>query len=163
MANLKRNEPLPSGALAIAGTAVLSRYALGGVLDGLVVRSALTFFNPAVASGVGSFGSFAAMGAIAAPMRFIHMLAAEIAINKSSFLSSHPRLRKILLETNSLFFYLHAVTFAAMALEMPSTAITIMSMIVLPALMFAIRRAVDIIGYLRNPDQANIAAPAYTH
>jgi hypothetical protein len=143
--------------------------ALGGGIQGFAGRTALSFFNPVMAGVAGSFASFAGMGAIACPLIIIpHLLTAHF-FNKSAFLNTHPNLKGVLLSTNNLLLTLGAVTTAAVLLGMPSLGATVIAMMIVPTLMFALStlyHAVKACIDLRAPAEAaeeDIAAPAYAY
>lgn len=138
MPKSEKIEPLTPGGLIIAGAIAAPFGALFGGVEGVLGRYGLSFFNPVMASAAGTFGTFAAMGAIAAPLLIIPKLLTDHFLNKSSFLNQHPNLKGFLADTNALLLSLAATATAALILGLPPLGATVISMMIIPAALYAL-------------------------
>lgn len=125
------------GTIACAIAAPLG--ALSGVANYFIGKSFLSFFDPVMAGTVGSIGTFASVGAIAAPLAVFPYLLIEALAAKSSYLNRNPNFKNILMNTSQLLLGLGAVTCSALMLGIPPFGATVISMMVLPVAIFALK------------------------
>lgn len=102
-------------------------------LFGSLGKFALSFFDSSMASCAGSFGTFAAMGAIAAPLVIIPSIIKDHFLDHSEFLKNYPNLKGFLNATSSFLINLGAITAAAAMLSIPVFGATVISMLIIPA------------------------------
>lgn len=141
--------------------------ALGGLIGGSIGKWGMSFFNPSAAALAGSIGTFALMGAIAAPLTVIPHKITSHFLNNNEFLKTHPNLKGFLKDTATFLYYLGAVAAAAAMLSIPVFGPTVLAMMIIPAAFYAIKTLCAVINGIINCCNSNkneLAAqqPAYS-
>jgi hypothetical protein len=155
-------EALTPGELIIAGGILAPLGALFGGINGILGRYSLSFFNPVLASAAGTFGTFAAMGAIAAPLMIVPKHLTEHFLNKNEYLKEHPNLQGLLLDTNKLLLSMGAVTTAALLLGLPPLGASVIAMMIIPAIVFALSSICRLVNLCRNTDIEEDSPTSFT-
>lgn len=158
MAHSKKNNQLTTTDIILTGAVVAPIGALVGGISGGLGKCAVSFFNPAMASAAGSFLTFAAVGAIAAPLMILPKLITDYLINKSHFLNKHQNLKEFLENTSTFLLTLGAVAASAAILGTPIGP-TIICMMVIPAVLYAINAICSAINAFFNPDEVKDDEP----
>ena len=113
-------------------------------VTGILGKSCLSFFNSSAASAVGGFSTFAAVGAIAAPLAILPHKISDHLITNSSFLKKHPFLQKFLSDTVYLLLNLASVTAATAMLSLPLVP-TVMCAMIIPAAFYLLNQLINVI------------------
>jgi hypothetical protein len=132
---------------------------LGG-LSGLIGQYGVSFFSSVVANAAGSFGTFAALGAIAAPLVFLPQLLANYAIENNDYLNKHPYFKDFLKDTSRLVLQIGAVAAAAAMLSTPIGP-TVICMMVIPAIYYLLSSICNAINALSDYDEKMNPAPGF--
>jgi hypothetical protein len=151
----KKSELTTEGVL-LTGLVAAPIGALGGGIFGCLGNSALSFFNPALASTVTGFATFASLGAIALPLMLLPKYLTDHFINNSKFLNRHPHLKGFIQDTTDVLLCLGAVTSAALILGTPLGA-TVISMMVIPAAIYLLSNLCRVVNALVNATTTNVA------
>ena len=137
--------PFTPGAILVNAALEIPAGALVGGIQGSLGKALFSFFNAPLASTVGGFGTFAGIGAIAYPLIFLPKLLADHLIDNSAFLARNPNFKAFVSETSSLLVSLGAVTAAAALLGTP-LAPTVISMMVIPAVLYVLSTVCNVIN-----------------
>lgn len=130
--------------------------ALGGV-SGLIGRWGVSFFNPGVASAVGSAGTLFAMGAIAAPLIMLPSIIANCLIEESDILRKSPHMREFLKDTARFALQVAGVAAAAAMLSTPIGP-AVICMMVIPAIFYALKSICNVVNALFENEPAAVSA-----
>lgn len=119
--------------------------AVVGGFSGLFGKFGVSIFNPAVAHAAGSFSTFAAVGAIAAPLVFIPTIISDCLIEESEFLNRSPHVKEFVKDTARLALQLGAIASAAAMLSTPIGP-TIICMMVIPAIYYMLKSICNLVN-----------------
>lgn len=142
-----------------AGEAIIGG-ALGGVC-GLFGKWGLSFFNPAMTSVVGSVGTLVATGAIAAPLIFIPTIITDCLIENSEALKQSPHTKEFLKDTARLLLQIAGVAAAAAILSTPIGP-TVVCMMVIPAIYYALKSICNVVNSMYESEPAAPELPGVT-
>lgn len=143
----KTTDLTPGG---VIGNAIISMPfgALAGLVSGSLGKVGISFFSSSMASAAGTAATFAGVGAIAAPLVIIPVyIVNKILANNANneFLKTRPKLAKFLADTANFLITLGAVTASATLLG-ASWPATIMAMMVIPTIIYALSTLCNVIN-----------------
>lgn len=127
--------------------------ALGGLISGSLGKVGLSFFNSSMASAAGTAATFAGVGLVAAPLTIIPIYITNKLLANSEFLKTRPKLAKFLADTAGFLITLGAIT-ASVALLSASWPATIMAMMVIPTIIYALSTLCNVINACFDPCKA---------
>jgi hypothetical protein len=127
--------------------------------SGYIGRYGVSFFSPSVACAVGSFATFAALGAVAAPLMLLPKLLTDLLIERSDYLNRNPHLKVFVIDTTRLLLQIAAVAAAAAILTTPIGP-TIICMMVIPAIYYVLKTICDLVNNCRLAANNRVIVPA---
>ena len=138
----------------IAGTVAVSALigALSTGVGGTISKFGLSLFNPSLASTAGTFGTFAGLGAIAAPLAVIPYLLKQHFFDEKSVLKDHPILKKELSSTFNLINIATSTVTAALILGIPPFGTTVIVALAIPVISHALDSIFTLVSALLNND-----------
>lgn len=152
---VKKNETKITPGYFIGSSLVAAPFtALFGGLEGVIGRSTISFFNPVIASTAGSFGTFAVMGALTFPLAILPSLLVDHAFKNSTFLNNYPKTKEFLHDSATLLINFAAVSTAALIIGLPPFGITVLCMMVVPTVIFALKQICNVVNDCLNNEAA---------
>ena len=133
-----QNKPLNASDVILTSVVSMPFGALLGGISGVLGKGAISFFSPAVASAAGTFGSFAGVGLIAAPLTIIPSFISRHLLSRVDFLNKNPRLYSFVADTADFLITFGAVAAGAALLSSTFPA-TLMAMMIIPAAIYALK------------------------
>lgn len=113
-------------------------YVFSGI-EGVLGRTAISFFNSGIASQAGTFATFGSVGLISCPLTFVSSTLADYLIDHSEFLATRPNLKSVVQTSINFLTDILTIEIAAVALGMPPFGATVISLLVIPAAISSFR------------------------
>lgn len=135
-----------------AGIEAVTGAGLGGV-SGFFGKAAISMFNHSAVHHVGSLTTFAAVGAIAAPLIFIPTLISDYLIEESESLRRCPNLKSFLKDTARLCLQIGAVASAAAMMSTPIGP-TVLCMMIIPAIFYLVKSICNLVNAVEDNEPA---------